>query len=269
MTVSPIQITLHDNVARLDINSEITENLATAMEAGLEKLFHYYKYDRIVLRINSPGGLLNALRHMLQYMQHWRNRGCLIDTEVTFSAASAAAVLLSFGQVGSRTAHQHTSLLFHHARISGTTNAITATGAKNIASALKTTDQGLLLRLVEHVVAGSGGTAAYCAQGIARCDLLSNQAAAIANALELPTDKKSPSWLKSIAKMYLDVDAKKNPAPYMRYLAARMEIDSPMDLREAYVLCLLDRVYGAPELCFLPTICTSPRLQEPQRHISV
>lgn len=269
MTVSPIQITLHDSIARLDINAEITENLATAMEAGLQKLFHYYKYDRIVLRINSPGGLLNALRHMLQYIQQWRNRGCLIETEVTFCAASAAAVLLSFGQVGSRTAHQHTSLLFHHARISGTTNVITATGAKNIASALKTTDQGMLLRLVEHVVAGSGGTAAHCAQGIARCDLLSNQAAAIASALELPTDKKSPSWLKSIAKMYLDVDAQKNSAPYMRYLAARMEIDSPMDLREAYALCLLDQVHGAPDLRFISPTYAPPRLLDRQRQISV
>lgn len=269
MTTSPIRITLHDNVARLDINSEITENLATAMEAGLQKLFNYYKYDRIVLRINSPGGLLNALRHMLQYIQHWRNRGCLIDTEATFGAASAAAVLLSFGQVGSRTAHLHTSLLFHHARISGTTNIITASSARTIATALKTTDKGMLMRLVEHVVSGSGGIAAHCAQGITRCDLLSNQAAAIANALELPIDRKSPSWLKSVSKMYLDVDAKKHPAPYMRYLAARMEIDSPMDLREAFALCLLDRVHDVPDLYFLPTTCASPRLQERQRQISV
>lgn len=263
MSDTPVSIILRDDIGIINVNSEITERLATSVEAGMEKLFGYYQYERITLRISSPGGLLNALRHILQYVQGWRSKGHTVETEVTFTAASAAAMLLSFGEFGFRTAHRHTSLLYHHSRVGGTTSLITATGANQLASILTSTDQSMLLGLVHHVVNGSGGIRGLCSQGSARCALLSNRSAAIALSLELSSEKRPPPWLKTISAMYRGVGEKSNHGAYLHYMAKRMETDSRMDLREAYALCLIDNIHCVPELQLLPE--TNPgRIQSPE-----
>lgn len=263
MTNTQVNIHLHDDIGIIDVDSEITERLAISVEVALAKLFGYYKYERIILRISSPGGLLGALRHILEYIQNWRLKGHLVETEVTFCAASAAAVLLSFGDVGSRTAHRHTSVLYHHSRVGGTASVITASGANYLASLLASTDQNLLLRLITHVVKGSGGIRAFSIQGSARCELLSVHSEDISMALELPAGVKRPQWFKPILHMYRGIGEKLNHDAYRQYLAKRMESDTPMDLREAYALCLIDRVHGVPALQFLPE--TSPvQIQSPQ-----
>lgn len=264
MTTTQVNIHLRDDIGIIEIDSEITERLAISVEAALAKLFGYYKYERIILRISSPGGLLGALRHILEYIQNWRFKGYLVETEVTFCAASAAAVLLSFGEVGSRTAHRHTSVLYHHSRVGGTASVITASGANYLASLLASTDQKLLLRLITHVVKGSGGIRAFSIQGSARCDLLSIYSEDISIALELSSSgEKRPRWLKPILAMYRVIGEKSNHDAYRQYLAKRMESDTPMDLREAYALCLIDRVHGVPALQFLPE--TSPvQIQSPE-----
>jgi ATP-dependent protease ClpP protease subunit len=263
MKNAPVSIILRDDIGIINVECEITEGLATTVEAGLEKLFGYYKYERIILRISSPGGLLSALRHILQYIQKWRVNGHTVETEVTFTGASAAAMLLSFGEFGLRTAHRHTTLLYHHSRVGGTTSSITATGANQLASILTSTDQSMLLGLVHHIVNGSGGIRGLCSQGSARCALLSNQGVAIALALELCSEKKPPPWLKVISGMYREVGENSNQRAYLRYLAKRMETDTRMDLREAYALCLIDNVHCVPDLQLLPE--TNPsRIQSPE-----
>ena len=263
MNNTAVSIILRDDIGIIDVNSEITERLATSVEAGLEKLFGYYQYERIILRISSPGGLLNALSHILQYIQKWRDKGHTVETEVTFTAASAAAMLLSFGEFGLRTAHRHTTLLYHHSRVGGTTSSITAIGANQLASILTSTDQNMLLGLVHHIVNGSGGIRGLCNHGSTRCALLSNKGAAIAAALELSLEKRPPPWLKVISAMYRGVDEKYNHGAYLRYMAKRMETDTRMDLREAYALCLIDNIHCVPELQLLPE--TNPgHIQSPQ-----
>lgn len=252
MTNTQLSIHLRDDMGIINVDSEITERLAISVEAALSKLFGYYKYERIILRISSPGGLLGALRHILEYIENWRHKGYLVETEVTFCAASAAAVLLSFGEVGSRTAHRHTSVLYHHSRVGGTASVITASGANYLASLLASTDQNLLLRLITHIVKGSGGIQAFSNQGSARCQLLRINSADISLALELPVEAKRPLWFMPILAMYRGLGEKSNHDAYRKYLAKRMESDTPMELREAYALCLIDRVHGVPELQFLP-----------------
>ena len=246
-----VKITLRDDHAVLEMNSEVSESLALTVESGLEKLFSYYQYERVVLRVNSPGGLLSALRHILECMQGWRDKGLKIETEVSFCAASAAAVLLSFGEVGTRKAHRHSTVLYHHSRIGGTASVITASGANCLATLLKSTDQSLITRLVSHLAVGTGGVQAFSAQGVMRCELLSSKGSDIERALELPVDLKALRWQKQTASMYRDIAKKRSIEVYRRHLAMRMEADTPMDLREAYVLCLIDKVHGVPELQML------------------
>lgn len=248
MTSNLVNLTLQDHIAVINVSAEISESTAMAVEAALEKVGAYYQYERILLRVNSGGGLLRALRHMLDAIQNWREKGIRIETEVTFCAASAAAVLVSLGELGTRTVQRHSSLLYHHARLAGSDSAITATGANRLASLLESSDQKLMDRMITHMVDGSGGIQHFARQGQMRCELLGDKSAEIAVALELPLEKKNPSWLKEITKVFNEVEAKGALSSYQRYLAQRMEIDTAMDLREAYALCLIDRVHRVPSL---------------------
>ncbi len=253
--VEQVKITLYDDHATLEMNAEVTEGLALAIEAGLEKLFNYYQYERIILRVNSPGGPLSALRHILEYMQVWRDKGLKIETEVTFCAASAAAVLLSFGEVGTRTVHKHSTVLYHHSRIGGNASVITASGANYLATLLKSTDQSIVTRLVSHIASGNGGIQKFCHQGSLRCEMLSSNSMDIAQQLELNAGPIALRWLKQTTTMYRDVGKKKSLDVYRRHLSKRMDEDSAMDLREAYALCLIDSVHGVPAL----SIRTEPK----------
>ena len=246
------KITYRDDHCAIDMNSDVSEGAALALESAFEKLFCYYQYERVVLRVNSPGGLLSALRHILQCVEGWRAGGYKIETEVTFCAASAAAVLLSFGEIGTRTAHRHSNVLYHHSRIGGTASVITANGANYLASLLKSTDHGLVKRLVSHIAGSLGGVLAFGVQGELRCKLLMNEGAVIARSLELEADSNALRWLKATSSMYRDMAKKGSIEVYRRHLAKRMDADSSMDLREAYALCLIDRVHGVSELSMLP-----------------
>lgn len=248
MTYPPITYSLQEAEGRIDINAEVTEELALALEKGLEKLFSYYQYERVTIRINSPGGLLIGLRHMLECIDNWRACGREIQTEATFRAGSAAALLLALGEVGTRTVHRHTSVLFHHSRIDGTSSAITAGGANHLASILRLTDNSLLMRVADHVVNGMGGFGAICAEGLSRCEILRTHSDAIANALGIAGGSKNPRWLTAIQTMYLDGQVKMSARGYRRYLEKRLDQDTLMDLREAYGLNLIDRVLGVPDI---------------------
>ncbi|MBV5347068.1 ATP-dependent Clp protease proteolytic subunit [bacterium] len=251
MTLQQIRLSLEDDQGKIELNGEINEALALGLEGGLQTLFGYYKYERVTLRINSPGGMLVALRHILEYVQFWRERGHRIETEASFCAASAAAMLMTFGDVGTRTVHRHTHLLFHHTRIGGTSSAITAGGANYLASLLKNSDAGMLKQAVNHIISNLGGIDAHRDEGLARCELLLTKSESIANALGLHDGGRQPRWLKPLCNMYRDSEGKKNAAGYFRYLEKRFDQDSTMDLREAYALCLLDQIHGISELKML------------------
>jgi len=257
-----LKLTLLDDHCVIDMCSEVTERAALEIESAFEKLFSYYKYERAVFRVNSPGGLLSALRHILEYVENWRATGVKIETQVTFCAASAAAVLVSFGEIGTRTAHRHSSMLYHHSRIGGTASVITASGANYLASLLKSTDHGLVNHLVSHIARGLGGPILFASQGEMRCKLLATQGATIAHKLELNADVSSLRWLKPTANMFRELGKKGSLDLYRRHLARRMDADTSMDLREAYALCLIDCVHGVPELCKSPGAMLTNQIDE-------
>lgn len=251
MNFSPVSLSLGDDHGSIEINGEINEQMALGFEKGLKKLFGYYHYERVTLRINSPGGMLSALRHMLEYIQNWREKGHQIETEGSFCAASAAALLLTFGAMGTRTVHRHTHVLFHNTRIGGTSSAITAGGASYLASMLKTSDEGMLKRAANHIVSSLGGTDAQRDEGIARCEILRTNSQSIAHALGSHDGGKPLRWLKPVLSMYRETQGKKTSSGYLRYLEKRFDQDFAMDLREAYALGLIDRVHGVPDLQLL------------------
>ena len=102
MEADSIAVSYGPDSAELTLNAEINEPSALALESALIIFFRYYQYPAVLLRINSNGGELVALHHILKSLESWRAAGCQILTEASFRAGSAATVLLSLGDVGSR-----------------------------------------------------------------------------------------------------------------------------------------------------------------------
>ena len=103
-------------------------------------------FDEILLRISSPGGQISALRYWVESMRELQDGGLTLATHAVTTVGSAAAVMLSLGDV--RTAHRKSTLLYHMGRLPGVDGALTAKGAKSIASALSSADDEIIDLLV-------------------------------------------------------------------------------------------------------------------------
>lgn len=243
MELTPLTVSCAEAEGIIEINSEITQGLAIAIEAGFQSLFGYYKYSNVKMKINSPGGLILGLVHILQCMQVWRNAGRTISTETTFMAASAGAILLAYGT--GRTVQRHSSILFHHSRVGSSTN-LTSGQAVYLAEALQQRDEGIVGQLVQHLLSENCGVLNFAEEGIARCNLLVERNTEVCLVLGIPHSKRSEKGPAILAKAYRNCLSKNSTKPYEDYLEARMKLDSEMSLAEAYALNLIDAVAHVP-----------------------
>jgi ATP-dependent protease ClpP protease subunit len=248
MDLTPLVSTFGAQEGTLEINTDISEASAIEIEKHLERLFGYYHYEQVTLKINSPGGAVIGLEHILECVQRWRDGGRRVQTLAMFRASSAAALLMSLGEVGSRSAHRNTSLLYHHARVGSTAYTLTSGQADKLAAVLKVVDQGLVQRLVNHCNAGFGGGQGLADEGAVRCEMLHMQGLEIAQDLGVSEERRPLKWLKAVSRMWAECQTRQGLAPYTKLLTARLEEDSGMDLREAWALGLLDRVKGVARL---------------------
>jgi ATP-dependent protease ClpP protease subunit len=248
MDLTPLVCAYGAQVGTLEINTDISEASAIEIEKHLERLFGYYHYEQVMLRINSPGGAVIGLEHILDCVQRWRNAGRSVQTLAMFRASSAAAMLMSLGEVGSRTAHRNTSLLYHHARVGSNAYTLTSGVADKLAAVLKGVDQGLVQRLVNHCNTGFGGGQGLAVEGALRCQMLHTQGLEIAQELGVSEERRPLKWQKAVTRMWADCQARQTLAPYTKLLTARLEEDASMDLREAWAMGLLDRVKGVARL---------------------
>lgn len=234
---------LQPDMGILNINAEFSDGLADGIDRALETFFNYYKYDKVNLKINSPGGSATALTHISQCLSQWKKCGKEIHTEGTFMAASAGALLLSLGKVGTRVVQKYSLILYHHSRVGGSTPVLTAGSADSLANIMRRLDGRMISNLVAHIQEGFGGPAALCDEGAARCTLLQSQSAQIERELDLHRDVKSFKCLSAISKVYRDCSTRSSIAPYLKYLEQRFSDDTSMDVREAYALALIDQVH--------------------------
>lgn len=107
----------HDRaVARLvgEVGVESILSLCDRIDLALE----YYQYADIVIQLASPGGAVTALEHFLTRLTQWRaTPGVHIETVALTHAASAAALILSLGDIGCRSAYASSELLYHSSRM--------------------------------------------------------------------------------------------------------------------------------------------------------
>ena len=112
----------------------------------IKSLRQDYFFDEILLRISSPGGQLSALRYFAEAVREFQDGGLTLATHAVTIVGSAAAVMLSLGDV--RTAHSKAVLLYHTGRLPGVDGALTAKGATCIATALSSADDEIIDLLV-------------------------------------------------------------------------------------------------------------------------
>ena len=253
MELNSMTLAYRENEGEVQINTDIDEASALGLEKALDLFFAYYRYPRACLSINSNGGQSVALEHILGIIERWRQVGREIRTEATFRAGSAAALLLSMGEVGSRQVHRHTMLLYHHGRIVGGDSQITAGRAGHLATVLQSGDHRLMKRLANHVASGFGGATALAVEGRARCDLLMHLQSKL-NGSHPGSVKRAgcPNHGERASHGHCDVQSmpgRDSIAPYATALSRRFEQDTSMEPHEAYVLGLIDGVVDVPTWC--------------------
>ncbi len=103
--------------ATLYLNGPINEEIIVQLLDYLTAIFDYYQYDMVELRINSPGGQMQATHYLIENLELFKKKGKIISTTALFTTASAAALILSCGSIGYRSAYPDTVLLYHDTRI--------------------------------------------------------------------------------------------------------------------------------------------------------
>ena len=113
---------------------------------------NYYFYQRVAIEIDSPGGEVRSLLYFLQKLKGWRRLGAAIETFALTQCASAAAYMLSLGDLGCRSSMPRAALLYHNARIySSAQQSLTSDQLEKLRTSLSQTDAEMLVALLRHM----------------------------------------------------------------------------------------------------------------------
>ena len=222
---------------------------AAALIQMLESLFGYYHYRRVDLRLESPGGSVEAMNYMLRQIGRHEQEGRVVAVSTTFMCASAAAVLLAMGQWGDRRVDQSTALLFHTARVDSNLHGMTAAVSNSIFQTLLVADQRLVSMLVGRMLHETGSELALSELIRSRLQQVETDWSKLDCCLGLSKINKEgrarPDWARALAKIARpELQDGKFTVALKKHLYLRMQQDVRMDLREAYALCLIDEVEG-------------------------
>jgi EAL domain-containing protein (putative c-di-GMP-specific phosphodiesterase class I) len=117
----------------------------------MDKVRQEADLKEIEICLNSPGGEYSALVHYVWHLESWRRKGIVVKTTGLVNVASAAAMMLSLGDLGHRRVYPHTELVYHFARL-GEVHHLTASKAKYLQESLQKVDDKMLEQLVKHLV---------------------------------------------------------------------------------------------------------------------
>jgi ATP-dependent protease ClpP protease subunit len=111
----------------------------------------YYQYQRFILQIDSVGGSATALEYYLQQLVRWRQRNVCIGTQALTRAYSAAAIMLSLGDIGHRWAYSTSRLLYHNPRVVTEGSAIDAHRLIDMYRELTLVNDHMVNQLASHI----------------------------------------------------------------------------------------------------------------------
>lgn len=148
----PITTILACESPTIRITGAIDMPLAYELIDEMDLLHGYYQFRTIALHIDSPGGNADALHYIIQSLAAWRKGDERVLRTVGLNEiCSAAAMLLSFGTVGHRSAHRYSRLLYHPVRTMFPSNSMqTYTQLKMTGKRLDEWDQKFFDLMAEH-----------------------------------------------------------------------------------------------------------------------
>lgn len=123
----------------------------------IDSFINQYYYTHVVLEIDSNGGELQSLLHYIQKLKWWRKAGVRIETVALTQCASAAALMLSLGDIGHRYAMPRSKILYHNARVYASNQTpLTSNSLEKLRSSLSRADAEMLVELLQHLYTGLG-----------------------------------------------------------------------------------------------------------------
>ena len=134
------------------VTGDLTDERCIALIDEIQTLRDQHFFDAVKLRITSPGGAYTALQYLSDSLRDMQHGGMTVATHAVAGVASAAAVLLSIGDI--RTAHPKARLTYHHGRFLGVNGPVTAHFATTIASSLSTSDGEVVALLADRALTG-------------------------------------------------------------------------------------------------------------------
>ena len=130
----------------------VEANRIFALCDEIDSLINEYYYNQVVLEIDSPGGDVKSLLYYCEKLKGWRQHGVRIETVALTLCASAAAFMLSLGDIGQRRAMPRASLLYHNARIVASSQIpLTSDRLEKLRTSLSQTDSDMLVVLLRHL----------------------------------------------------------------------------------------------------------------------
>ena len=138
--------------AEVFFSGELTVESASDLIGTVDLMIDAYHYRRVVLSIDSNGGLVEALARVLMAQGRWRDADVRLCTRAAVRAQSAAALILSFGD--DRVAGAGAELLYHRV-VSPTPGPLNARGAGVLQEDLTFFDERAVQSLVDRALDGA------------------------------------------------------------------------------------------------------------------
>ena len=219
----------------------IAEEMMLPLVEAIQQLHNDYFYTHIELEVCSPGGQAMALDYCVEAMDALRARGVRFSTRALMSVSSAAAILVSLGDV--REAVRGASFLYHQARTMGT-EAVTAQSARQILTAVDKIDERYLSRLAGRARQSEARRPAQNAGDFTDSDwpvleyLLVNAAVVQPGAGGAKPARRM--LLQGLRKHVVDCLRSDDERPLKRLYRRLLEFDSPISAALALELRLVD-----------------------------
>ena len=156
-----VQVDYGRDRAVLSFCGDVTDESIIGLVAEVRRMADEFYYHSIELEITSIGGSVRALRYFVDAMEVVRAKGVSVTTRALAKAYSAAAVMLSLGDV--REAAAGCELMYHASRVANL-DCVTSKGAAALQGSLASADHWMMERLAERGLRAGGAPPPPCAE---------------------------------------------------------------------------------------------------------
>lgn len=139
----------HPHHGEVFFSGELTLESASDLIDTVDLMIDAYHYRRVVISIDSCGGLVQAFGRFMTAKDRWQGAGIQICTRADGQVQSAAALILSFGD--DRVAGATAALLYHHV-VSPTPGPLTSQDAATLSADLAAFDAQAVRFLADRVL---------------------------------------------------------------------------------------------------------------------